>query len=157
MGNMNDHFSLSNFLIFYILNSTQRTRDTFAQTPIMSTYLVAFIVSEFKMRSNANDTFRVIARPDAYDQTEYAHEMGPQLLAVMETYLDYPYANMTAMTKMDMAALPDFSAGAMENWGLLTYRETALLYDQNVSTLLAQQRVATVITHEQVRDFMISI
>lgn len=115
----------------------------------MSTYLVAFIVSEFQIRSNANDTFRVIARPDAYTQTAYAHEVGPKLLSELETYLDYPYSNMTAMTKMEMAALPDFSAGAMENWGLLTYRETALLYDPNVSTALAQQRVATVITHEQ--------
>ncbi|KAJ6645268.1 Membrane alanyl aminopeptidase, partial [Pseudolycoriella hygida] len=125
-----------------------RTRDTFAQTPIMSTYLVAFIVSEFQIRSE-NDSFRVIARPDAFDQTFYAHYVGPKLLAQLETYLDYPYSNMTAMTKMEMAALPDFSAGAMENWGLLTYRETALLYDANVSTALAQQRVATVITHEQ--------
>lgn len=115
----------------------------------MSTYLVAFIVSEFRVRSNPTNTFRVIARPDAYTQTEYAHTVGPKLLSEMEIYLDYPYSNMTAMTKMDMAALPDFSAGAMENWGLLTYRETALLYDPDVSTALAQQRVATVITHEQ--------
>lgn len=117
----------------------------------MSTYLVAFIVSEFQIRSNENGTFRVIARPDAFDQTEYAHQVGPKLLSALETYLDYPYTNMTGMTKMEMAALPDFSAGAMENWGLLTYRETALLYHPNVSTDLAQQRVATVITHEQVR------
>lgn len=116
----------------------------------MSTYLVAFIVSEFQIR-NSSDTFRVIARPDAYDQTYYASEVGPKLLSQLELYLDYPYSNMTEMTKMDLAALPDFSAGAMENWGLLTFRETALLYDGNVSTSLAQQRVATVITHEQVR------
>lgn len=50
---------------------------------------------------------------------------------------------------MEMAALPDFSAGAMENLGLLTYRETALLYDEEDSSDIAKQRVATVITHEQ--------
>lgn len=143
-----NNFFLNKYI--FSLNSTLRTRDTFDQTPVMSTYLVAFIVSEFQMRSNANDSFRVIARPDAFEQTIYAHEVGAKLLEQMETYLNYSYSNMTAMTKMDMAALPDFSAGAMENWGLLTFRETALLYDANVSTSLAQQRVATVITHEQV-------
>lgn len=94
-----------------MFNSTQRTRDVFAQTPPMSTYLVAFIVSEFQIRSNDNDTFRVIARPDAFDQTFYAHDVGPKLLSQLETYLDFPYNSMTGMTKMDMAALPDFSAG----------------------------------------------
>ncbi|KAG4070580.1 hypothetical protein HA402_011967 [Bradysia odoriphaga] len=131
-----------------IPDGSDRTRDVFAQTPSMSTYLVAFIVSEFQIRSNTDGSFRVIARPEAFDQTFYAHDVGPKLLSGLETYLDYPY-NMTGMTKMEMAALPDFSAGAMENWGLLTYRETALLYHPNVSTALAQQRVATVITHEQ--------
>lgn len=84
----------------------------------MSTYLVAFIVSEFRSRQNSNNTFRVIARPDAYDQTFYAHDVGSKLLAQLETYLDFPYSNMTGMTKMDMAALPDFSAGAMEVGGI---------------------------------------
>lgn len=77
----------------------------------MSTYLVAFIVSEFQIRTNSYGNFSVIARPDAYDQTSYAHEVGPKLLSQLETYLDFPYSDMTAMTKMEMAALPDFSAG----------------------------------------------
>ena len=49
---------------------------------------------------------------------------------------------------LDMIAIPDFAAGAMENWGLITYRETALLYDPTVSAASNQQRVAVVVSHE---------
>lgn len=115
----------------------------------MSTYLLAFIVSEFRVRSNTDNTFGVIARPAAYGQTEYAFNVGPPLLQKLEEWTDFNYTSAPGITKMHMAALPDFSAGAMENWGLLTYRETALLYDPLESTDLAQQRVASVITHEQ--------
>lgn len=115
----------------------------------MSTYLLAFIVSQFSVRSNADQTFGVVARPNAYDQTEYAFNVGPPLLQKLEEWTDFNYTSAPGITKMHMAALPDFSAGAMENWGLLTYRETALLYDPNESTDIAQQRVASVITHEQ--------
>ena len=47
-----------------------------------------------------------------------------------------------------MVAIPDFAAGAMENWGLILYRETALLYDPQVSSASNQARVAVVISHE---------
>lgn len=56
--------------------------------------------------------------------------------------IDYP------LPKQDMIAIPDFSAGAMENWGLITYRETYLLYDPKVSTKTSQHSVASVIAHE---------
>lgn len=110
----------------------------------MSTYLVAFIVSEFTIRENAQKTFNVYARPKAYSQTEYSFEIGQKTLAKFDELFDYKYLSVPEITKMSMAALPDFSAGAMENWGLLTYRETALLYDSSASTDLAQQRVASV-------------
>ena len=48
----------------------------------------------------------------------------------------------------DMIAIPDFAAGAMENWGLITYRETALLFKDGVSAKTNKQRIATVISHE---------
>lgn len=115
----------------------------------MSTYLVAFIVSEFKLRESTNKAFAIAARPEAYLQTEYAFTVGQDLLRQFDLWMGYKYSDVPEMEKMHMAALPDFSAGAMENWGLLTYRETALLYDPDVSTDMAQQRVATVIAHEQ--------
>lgn len=49
---------------------------------------------------------------------------------------------------IDLVAIPDFEAGAMENWGLITYRETAVLYDENKSSAKDKQRVAVVIAHE---------
>ncbi len=60
----------------------------------------------------------------------------------------------------DMIAIPDFAAGAMENWGLITYRETALLYDPEVSSTSNKQRVAVVVSHElahQVYNFSLYI
>lgn len=55
----------------------------------------------------------------------------------------------------DMIAIPDFSAGAMENWGLITYRETAMLYQPGVSSETNKQRVVTVITHELAHQVML--
>lgn len=124
-------------------------REVFDTTPPMSTYLIAFIVSEFRVRETADGSFGVIARPDAYAQTEYAFTVGQKLLAALDQWTNYPYASVENITKMQMAALPDFSAGAMENWGLLTYRETSLLYSEEDTTALAKQRIANVITHEQ--------
>lgn len=120
--------------------------DVYAQTPKLSTYLLAFIVSEFNERFNGN--FGVLARPEYYQQTEYAFDVGQEILKEFDTYLNIPYYNM-GIDKMHMAAIPDFSAGAMENWGLLTYRERALLYDEGSTTLSAQQYIAAVVAHEQ--------
>ena len=58
------------------------------------------------------------------------------------------FNNAYPLPKMDMVAIPDFSAGAMENWGLVTYRETALLIDEENSPLVSKQRVAYVVAHE---------
>lgn len=126
-----------------------KVRDIFGSTPKMSTYLLAFIVSEFTVRENTQQTFGVVARPEASAQTQYALDIGQAILQKLDEWTDYPYASVPEMTKMHMAALPDFSAGAMENWGLLTYRETNLLYDADVTTDLGQQRIAAVISHEQ--------
>lgn len=77
----------------------------------MSTYLLAFIVSEFKVRENLQKTFSVYSRPKAYPQTEYSFEWGQKMLAKFDEYFDYKYSSVPEMTKMSMAALPDFSAG----------------------------------------------
>lgn len=60
----------------------------------------------------------VWARREAIDQAEYALKVGPKILSFFEEYFGLPFP----LPKMDMVALPDFSAGAMENWGLITYR-----------------------------------
>jgi aminopeptidase N len=86
-------------------------------TPVMSTYLIAFVVSDFKS-GNATENFHVWAREGAIEQVQYRVDVGPLLLTAMEQFLDLEYL----MPKMDEVAVPDFSAGAMENWGLTTYR-----------------------------------
>jgi aminopeptidase 2 len=85
----------------------------------MPTYLIAFIVSEFEAVSNETENFRVWARRGAIDQAQYSAEIGPSLLRAIEEFLlDFKYP----MPKMDEVAVPDFSGGAMENWGITTYR-----------------------------------
>lgn len=81
----------------------------------MSTYLVAFIVSEFQCRANEKDTFFVCSRPNAYNQTKYSFDVGQKTLAKFDEIFDYKYEKH--ISKMAMVAIPDFNAGAMENWG----------------------------------------
>lgn len=96
--------------------------DRFEETVPMSTYLVAFVVSEFEFseaqKSVSNVTFRIWARKEALDQVELAKEVGPKVLSYFAQYFDIDYP----LPKQDMIAIPDFNAGAMENWGLITYR-----------------------------------
>ncbi|XP_065372514.1 membrane alanyl aminopeptidase [Calliphora vicina] len=120
--------------------------DVYATTPKMSTYILAFIVSEFNDRYDGE--FGVLARPEYYSQTEYIFDAGKQLLKALDDYMGIPYYSM-GDDKMHLAAIPDFSAGAMENWGLLTFRERALLYDEEHSTLSSKQYIAAVVAHEQ--------
>ncbi|XP_040198386.1 aminopeptidase N-like [Rana temporaria] len=117
----------------------------FDKTPKMSTYLVAFIVSEFK--SVGNDKVKIWGRSKAVideKQAEYALNVTEPILEFLEKYYNVPYP----LPKSDQVALPDFSAGAMENWGLVTYRETALLWDQRESSISNKERVVSVIAHE---------
>uniref|UniRef100_A0A7G3AWD7 Aminopeptidase N n=1 Tax=Lutzomyia longipalpis TaxID=7200 RepID=A0A7G3AWD7_LUTLO len=127
-----------------------RTLDVFHPTPKVSTYLLALIISEFTSRSTpAGDPkpHSIIARPEMYDLSVYAFDVGRQILDRLGEALAYPYYEF--MPKMDQAAIPDFSAGAMENLGLLTYRETNLLYSPIKTLTMTKQRIAAVIAHEQ--------
>jgi aminopeptidase N len=110
----------------------------------MSTYLVAFVISDFAALSKTNSSLRVWSRPNALKQTRYGFEIGEAAIAYFVGLLDEPYQ----LPKMDMIAVPDFASGAMENWGLITYRESALLYDEAESPTSAQQSLASVIVHE---------
>ena len=88
--------------------------------------------------------FRIWARDDLYEQTRYASEIGPVVLDFYEQYFGLPFP----LPKQDMVAVPDFNAGAMENWGLVTYREADLLYIKGVSSLKNRNRIAEIISHE---------
>lgn len=82
----------------------------------MSTYLVAFAVTDFVNISSGN--LSVWIRREALSQANYSLHIGPRILKFYEQYFQIPFP----LPKIDMIALPDFSAGAMENWGLITYR-----------------------------------
>ncbi|XP_022104262.1 aminopeptidase N-like isoform X2 [Acanthaster planci] len=113
----------------------------------MSTYLLAFVVCDFKYTNATTENgilFRVWSRPDAVENTRYALDVGTRILTYFEEYFDFAYP----LEKQDMVAIPDFSAGAMENWGLILYRETALLYDPVLNSASNKQRVAVVVSHE---------
>lgn len=92
----------------------------------MSAYLVTFHISEeFTVIADNNDperSYRILARPNAQGQGEYALEVGPPLTEWLEDYLGIPYYTMGEQMKNDQIASPDWASGATENWGLVTYR-----------------------------------
>ncbi|KAL7638669.1 UNVERIFIED_CONTAM: hypothetical protein RMT77_011241 [Armadillidium vulgare] len=122
--------------------------EIFNSTLPMSTYLIAFVVSDFEFNASVETSgtvpFNIWARQEAISQTEYAAYLGPKVLKFYEEYFGIAFP----LPKQDMAALPDFKSGAMENWGLITYRETALLYDSQHSKALDKQRIGLTIAHE---------
>uniref|UniRef100_A0A4W3JF18 Aminopeptidase n=1 Tax=Callorhinchus milii TaxID=7868 RepID=A0A4W3JF18_CALMI len=121
--------------------------DHFAVSVRMSTYLVAFIVCDFKSVSAITSTgikVSIYAVPDKWSQTHYALEAAVKLLEFYEHYFNIYFP----LPKQDLVAIPDFQSGAMENWGLITYRETALLYDSVTSSASDKLRITMVIGHE---------
>lgn len=119
----------------------------FAPTPKMSTYLLAWTIGKFETlnaKSRKGKTVRVNTPLGKKESGKFALNVAVKVLNYFEDYfkIDYP------LTKMDLVALPDFASGAMENWGLITFRETCLLVDKNNSSLVNQQNVALVIAHE---------
>ena len=119
---------------------------TFATTPKMSTYLVAMLVGDFVCRSGQSDgtAIRVCSTPDKLDLTAFALEAAEQQLAFFNRYFGIKYA----FGKLDIVAVPDFAAGAMENAGAITFRERLLLIDPQRASLGSQKAVAGIISHE---------
>lgn len=122
----------------------------FATTPIVSTYLIAFCVGEFEYiettsyPKDANPIkVRVYTPPGEVSKGHFALEVAARTLEFFSEYFNTPYP----LPKMDMVAVPDFAAGAMENWGLVTYRTAILLFDENTSAS-AKQSIAYVVGHE---------
>ena len=119
---------------------------TFAQTPATSTYLIYFGVGEFEyLVSKAGSTqIRVVTTAGNKSKGRFALNLTKKLLKSYEEYFGIPYP----LPKLDLIAVPDFAAGAMENWGAITFRETILLYDPKTSSTRTKQFIAEVISHE---------
>nr|AAF99701.1 aminopeptidase-N [Epiphyas postvittana] len=128
--------------------------DIYHRTPIMSTYLLALIVAEYDSLTVNNAQgqliYEVIARPNAIStgQGQYALDVGQDLLAEMNDHTNYNFYTMNPNLKMTQASIPDFSAGAMENWGLLTYREAYIMYDEVHTNSYFKQLIAYILSHE---------
>jgi aminopeptidase N/puromycin-sensitive aminopeptidase len=123
----------------------------FATTPKMSTYLVAFLVGDFQCTSGDSDgvPIRGCATPDKVELTRYAVKAAEFVLHYYDNYFAIKYP----MPKLDMIALPDFEAGAMENFGAITYRETDLLLDEKNASVGAKKNVAEVVAHEMAHQW----
>ncbi|MGD0912564.1 MAG: M1 family metallopeptidase [Terracidiphilus sp.] len=124
---------------------------TFSATPKMSTYLVALLVGDFKCSSGSQDgvAIRVCSTPDKVALTPYPLSVAKYVLHYYDTYFGIPYP----LKKLDLIALPDFEAGAMENFGAITYRETDLLVDPKTASINAKENVGLVIAHEMAHQW----
>lgn len=117
-ANKNYH-ALSN-----MLENEKNGTTIFPQTRKMSTYLVAFVVSDYKNITNKEKNLRVWTRPNAINSTDFSLKIGEETLKALYNFtgIDYYTPKNIPGIKMDQISIPDFAAGAMENWGLVTYR-----------------------------------
>ena len=123
----------------------------FATTPKMSTYLVAWLVGDFQCSAGKSDgvPIRVCATPDKADLTKSALDAAKWDLHFYDKYFGIKYP----LAKLDLIAIPDFEAGAMENFGCITFRETELLVDAKDGTLAARKEVVTTVAHEMAHQW----
>ncbi|CAI6341716.1 unnamed protein product [Periconia digitata] len=129
------------------LGAGKRKAVTFNKSPPMSTYLLAFIVGELNYIETSN--FRVPVRVYAPKDRDIEHgRFSLELAARTLDFYEKTFASPFPLPKMDMVAIPDFSAGAMENWGLITYRVVDVLIDEKTSGASVKQRVAETVQHE---------
>ncbi|RKO85972.1 peptidase M1, membrane alanine aminopeptidase, partial [Blyttiomyces helicus] len=137
-----------------VINGKTLKSVTFATTPKMSTYLLAFAVGELdvietvatpKFPADAKPvTVRVFTLKGQSDLGRFSLEVCARTLEFFSEFFDIAYP----LPKMDLIAIPDFGAGAMENWGLVTYREIYLLFDEKNTSSKAKQKIAYVVGHE---------
>ncbi|PAA88783.1 hypothetical protein BOX15_Mlig006779g1, partial [Macrostomum lignano] len=138
----NDWFTSAN-------QSHQFVKEDFETTPIMSTYLTAFLVAQFESISDEDSqmrSYRNWARPELVQQTNYSLVAVKNLTLYFESYFNITHL----LSKIDQSAVPDFDAGAMENWGLILYREARLVFNSTKDTSAVLQSIGSVVSHEVV-------
>lgn len=130
---------------------TNRYITTFVQTYPMPTYLIGFVVSDFDYVERGNQ--RVYAKPEsiASGEADFALNDGVRILQVCEELWGIPYSP----PKVYQVAIPDFAAGGMEEWGLLTYREEVLLFNNDTANLRNQESVLRLMSHEFAVSFLL--
>lgn len=139
--------AVSNTAVAAETQADGRKAVRFADTMPMSTYLVAFVVGELEATEPTRvgrAPLRVWCTPGKRHLARFGQDIGTFSLRFFEEYYGRPYPG----DKLDLLAIPDFAAGAMENFGAITFRETALLVDERAATHAEQERVADVVAHE---------
>jgi len=121
---------------------------TFETTPKMSSYLLAWVVGEMHKKTATTKSGVEVNAWAAMHQDPSTLDFGLDIATRTIDFFDEYFGVKYPLPKCDNVALPDFSSGAMENWGLVTYRENCLLADPKLSSVSAKRLVATVITHE---------
>lgn len=123
---------------------------TFQKTPKMSTYLLALVVGQFDCISqtlsqhNNNITLTIYTVPGKAHQAHFSLDTAVRCLAFYQDLFQIPYP----LVKLDTLAIPDFAAGAMENWGCMTYREAKILEQPGVTSESTRRGMARTICHE---------
>ncbi|KAJ8733128.1 hypothetical protein PYW08_001426 [Mythimna loreyi] len=129
-----------------------RYKETFRVTPRMSAYLVTFHIHQgFEAIATHNDDkkpYRILARPTTQGQGAYALQVGPPLTDWLSDYFGIEYYDMEPYLKNDQIASPYWASGATENWGLVTYRELRLLYQEGETNAADKLSIGTITAHE---------
>ena len=139
--------AISNSPVVGIDDLGAKRRVRFSPTMKMSTYLVAFVIGKLEATETVDVDgvpLRVVCTPGKKNLGRFALEIGAFALRFFTEYFDIAYPG----DKVDLVAIPDFAAGAMENLGCITFRDTALLIDQDQAARTELERVADVIAHE---------
>jgi tricorn protease interacting factor F2/3 len=138
--------AISNMPVILKKRLGKKTLYRFDRTPVMSTYLLYFGVGDFEfLQGKLGKTLvRIVTTKEKKHQGKMSLEFTKQFLSYFQNYFKILYP----LPKLDMIAIPDFAAGAMENWGAITFRETVLLYDPKTSSTDTLQHIAEVIAHE---------
>jgi aminopeptidase N len=139
---------LSNTPVQSQVQEDGKLKTTFETTPKMSTYLLAFVYGDMQSKETKTKNGVLVrvwsTRAHNIDALDFGLDVARRGIEFFEEYYGVPYP----LKNSDHVALPDFSVGAMENWGLITYRETCLLSDPTTSSLSGRQLISEVILHE---------
>ena len=139
---------LGNMPIVQQEENDEALTTVFDRTPRMSSYLLAFVVGELHKKTACTKSgveVNIWSTPAQSEETlDFALDIATRSIDFYDKYFGVPYP----LPKSDHVALPDFSSGAMENWGLITYRESCLLADPKLTPESSKRFIATVIAHE---------
>lgn len=136
------------------LKSTEPMNDTinwvwdhFMKTPPMSTYIVAFTICDFDSMVGTypgGPVFHVWAPKQDLPKAQYALNAAKEILPFLENYFGLKYP----LPKLDLLAIPNFGKGAMENWGIISFRKSSLLFDPKTRSIQTKSFIFTKIAHQ---------